>query len=126
MSLISVISIGFGGFLGAVARYCVTDQVSRLLHPAFPYGTLIVNAAGSFLLGFLSRFLLEHPAISEPLRTGLLIGFLGAFTTFSTFSHETVLLLQEGDFLRVGANIAANVFLCLFLCFIGLQLAKTV
>ena len=126
MSLITVVSVGFGGFLGAIVRYCVTDQVSRLLHPAFPYGTLIVNAAGSFLLGFLSRFLLEHPAISESLRTGLLVGFLGAFTTFSTFSHETVLLLQEGDFVRAGANIAANVVMCLFLCLIGLQLAKMV
>lgn len=124
MVLTNILAIGIGGFFGAIARYAVASQISLLTDRSFPYGTLVVNALGSLLLGFLSRFLLEHLIVEEPVRIGLLVGFLGAFTTFSTFSYETVVLLQEGDIIRATINIVSNATICVVLCFIGIQLAK--
>lgn len=116
-------SIGAGGFLGAILRFLMTQQVQLLFSKDFPYGTLLVNALGSFLLGFLSHYLFTLP-LHEALRMGLTVGILGAFTTFSTFSMETILFLQKGDFLTAGMNVLSNVGICLILCFMGLQLAK--
>ncbi|MCP4754457.1 MAG: fluoride efflux transporter CrcB [Proteobacteria bacterium] len=125
MSPTHLLVIGIGGFLGAVSRYVISNSMSVWFGPSFPLGTLTVNAVGSFLLGFLSRYFLEHLVVSELVRISLLIGFLGAFTTFSTFSYESIVLLQEGDFFKAGANILSNGIVCLLLCFIGLQLAKS-
>lgn len=122
----TVLAIGIGGFAGAIARFVVSQRIALWLGTTFPFGTLAVNAAGSFLLGFLSRFFLEHLIVEEALRVGILVGFLGAFTTFSTFSYETVVLIQEGELLKFLANILANSLICITLCFFGLQLAKLV
>ncbi|MFH2133463.1 MAG: fluoride efflux transporter CrcB [bacterium] len=125
MSFYNILVIGIGGFFGAISRFVISRQMASLLGDAFPYGTLMVNAAGSFLLGFLTRYLLAHFVVSELVRVSLLIGFLGAFTTFSTFSYESIVLLQEGDFVKAGINILSNVFLSLILCFAGFQLSKS-
>ncbi|MBU2648867.1 fluoride efflux transporter CrcB [bacterium] len=125
MSFYNILVIGIGGFFGAISRFVISRQMASLLGDAFPYGTLMVNAAGSFLLGFLTRYLLAHFVVSELVRVSLLIGFLGAFTTFSTFSYESIVLLQEGDFVKAGINILSNVVLCLILCFAGFQLSKS-
>ena len=126
MSFSIVFAIGVGGFFGAISRYLVANRISLWLDSPFPFGTLVVNALGSFLLGFLSRFLLEHLVVEETVRIGILVGFLGAFTTFSTFSYESVALLQEGDMFRATANILANAIICISLCLLGLQLAKSI
>jgi len=126
MSIYNILFVGIGGFFGAIARFVIARQMALRLGDAFPYGTLFVNTAGSLLLGFLSRFLLEHLVVSELVRVGLLIGFLGAFTTFSTFSYESVILMQEGDFLKAALNIFGNVILCLAFCLVGLQLSKSI
>lgn len=126
MSFSIVFAIGVGGFFGAISRYLVANRISLWLDSPFPFGTLLVNALGSFLLGFLSRFLLEHLVVEETVRIGILVGFLGAFTTFSTFSYESVALLQEGDMFRATANILGNAIICIFLCLLGLQLAKSI
>jgi CrcB protein len=126
MSIYNILVIGIGGFFGAISRFIISKQMALLLGDSFPYGTLLVNAVGSFLLGFLSRYLLEHFVVSELVRVSLLIGFLGAFTTFSTFSYESIILLQEGDFVKAGVNIISNVVLCLILCFVGFQFAKSI
>lgn len=123
--MMTILAIGTGGFLGALFRYLLFQQLQSLFSPGFPYGTLVVNAFGSFLLGFLSRYWLHHPFLNEELRLGITVGILGAFTTFSTFSNETILLMQEGDFLKGGINVLSNVVICLILCFIGSELAKT-
>ncbi|MBT4090500.1 MAG: fluoride efflux transporter CrcB [Deltaproteobacteria bacterium] len=121
----NILVIGIGGFFGAISRFIISKQMALLLGDDFPYGTLLVNAVGSFLLGFLSRYLMEHFVVSELVRVSLLIGFLGAFTTFSTFSYESIMLLQEGDFIKAGVNILSNILLCLILCFVGFQFAKS-
>ncbi len=125
MSIYNILAIGIGGFFGAISRFVISKQMAFLLGDDFPYGTLLVNAVGSFLLGFLSRYLLEHFIVTELVRVSLLIGFLGAFTTFSTFSYESIILLQEGDFSKAGINILSNVVLCLTLCFVGFQFSKS-
>ncbi len=124
MNVWSLLSIGIGGGFGAVARYLVARQLGHWLGGYLPYGTLAVNAAGSLILGFLAVFLLDRPEVSAALRLGLAVGFLGAFTTFSTFSYETVMLLFEGAFWRALQNMIGNLFLCLGLCYLGMQLAR--
>jgi fluoride exporter len=125
MSIYNILVIGIGGFFGAICRFVISKQMAFLLGDDFPYGTLLVNAVGSFLLGFLSRYLLEHFVVTELVRVSILIGFLGAFTTFSTFSYESIILLQEGDLLKAAINIISNVLLCLILCFVGFQFSKS-
>lgn len=126
MSVLTILSIGIGGFFGAISRYLVSNGISLCLGPEFPFGTLTVNAIGSLILGFLSRFLLDHLILDDVVRIGVLVGFLGAFTTFSTFSYESVMLLQEGEYIKAGLNVVVNCLVCLSLCFIGLQLAKSI
>ncbi len=126
MTFYTIFAVGTGGFMGAVSRYLVANRISLLIGADFPFGTLVVNALGSFLLGFLSRFLLEHFIVDELVRIGVLVGFLGAFTTYSTFSYESIMLLQEGDFLKAATNIFANTGICIFLCLSGVQIAKAI
>ncbi|MEE3122522.1 MAG: fluoride efflux transporter CrcB [SAR324 cluster bacterium] len=116
--------IGLGGGAGAVARFLVARQMGHWLGGYLPYGTLTVNAIGSWMLGFLSVYLMDRPEISPLVRLGLAVGFLGAFTTFSTFSYESVMLLQEGAFGRALISIGANLFFCLGLCCLGVQAAR--
>lgn len=119
-----LLAIGTGGFLGAIFRYLISKQMQLWFASDFPLGTLTVNALGSLILGFLSGYLLEHTILSNELRMSLTIGLIGSFTTFSTFSYETMILLQEGSFLKMGINVLSNVLICLILCIIGLQFAK--
>ena len=116
--------IGLGGGAGAVTRYLVSRQMGLWLGSYLPFGTLTVNALGSWMLGFLSVYLLDRPEISPLVRMGLAVGFLGAFTTFSTFSYESVILLQEGAFGRALLSIGANLVFCLWLCYLGILTAR--
>ena len=116
--------IGLGGGAGAVTRYLVSRQMGLWLGSYLPFGTLTVNALGSWMLGFIFVYLLDRPEISPLVRMGLAVGFFGAFTTFSTFSYESVMLLQEGGFLRALINIGANLVFCLGLCYLGILTAR--
>jgi len=116
--------IGLGGFLGAIARYLVTGWVQELSHSVhFPYGTLAVNVLGSFLLGFLVRYAFLHHVFSPEIRLLIFIGFLGAFTTFSTFSNETFNLFADGAITPALLNMAANIILGLLAVWSGQALA---
>ena len=117
-------AIAVGGGAGAVARFMVARQMGHWLGTCLPYGTLTVNALGSWMLGFLSVYLIDRPEISPLIRLGLAVGFLGAFTTFSTFSYESMVLIQEGAFGRALISIGANLFLCLGLCYLGMLSAR--
>lgn len=114
--------IAIGGAAGALARYGLAGWVHDLAGAAFPWGTLAVNALGSFLLGLIVRYL-EAIAATPELRGALAIGFLGAFTTFSTFSYETIGLLQGGDWGRAAAYAVASLFLGLAGVVAGFALA---
>jgi CrcB protein len=105
--------IGLGGFLGANARYLMAQWVGRILGFGFPYGTLIINASGSFLLGLFMGLLHHRPLDFLQPRLFLAVGFLGAYTTFSTFSYETLRLAQDGQFTFVLLYILGSVLLSL-------------
>ena len=115
--------IATGGAAGAVFRYGLSSGIAHWFGKGFPLGTLTVNIVGSGLMGFLYVLMLQR-VVSEEWRLGLLTGLLGAFTTFSTFSVETLNLVQDGAFLKAGANIFLSVFLCLMAAWIGMVLGK--
>jgi len=121
-----LLMIGAGGAIGAISRYLLSTWVYSLTGRAFPWGTLAVNLLGSLLMGFLSVWLLERMTLSTEMRALLMVGFLGAFTTFSTFSLETLLLLEEGAVARAGVNIAASVITCIFAAWMGTLIAKAI
>jgi len=89
-----------------------------------PYGTLAVNLLGSFLLGLLMTTSLRSTLMNPELRMGLTVGFMGGFTTFSTFSYETMRLIEEGSLVAAGANILLNVVVCLVAAGAGIYLAR--
>jgi CrcB protein len=121
-----ILALGLAGFAGAVARFLVTGWVHRLLPAAFPFGTLAVNVAGSLLLGAVFELGTARGALSPELRLVLGVGFLGAFTTFSSFSLETLNLVREGSVALAGANAAANLVLCLIAVWMGVVLVRLV
>ena len=113
------VAIAAGGAIGALFRYWVSIGVHRFAGTDFPYGTLTVNVAGSLLMGALYVLFIERMDVDPLWRGALLIGLLGAFTTFSTFSMETLNLVENGEPLRALANVAASVILCIIACWIG-------
>jgi CrcB protein len=123
--MIRVLAIAGGGAVGAVLRYWVSSGTHALLGRGFPYGTLVVNVLGSFAIGFLFVLFLERMTLSGEWRAGILVGMLGAFTTFSTFSIETLNLLEEGAHLKASLNVALSVALCLAGAWFGLLLGRT-
>jgi len=118
--------IGLFGGLGCVARFLASDWTYQLVGRSLPYGTLLVNVLGSFMLGFLMTFGLRSTLLSPDLRLGLGVGFLGGFTTFSTFSYETMKLIEEGSIWQAGANILLNLLLCLLAVLLGIWLARQI
>ncbi|MBN1399118.1 MAG: fluoride efflux transporter CrcB [Bacteroidetes bacterium] len=115
-----------GGGIGASARYWLSGIVYRFLPASFPYGNLIVNITGCFAIGFITA-LLDERYVSEPaLRIFLMVGILGGFTTFSSFSYETAALLRDAEILLASINIAASVFGCLAATFIGILIGRLV
>ena len=120
----NLIAIAFGGAFGALARYASSQWVYSMLGRSFPFGTLVVNVAGSFVMGLLAVFLIERMVAGPELRAFLMIGFLGSFTTFSTFSLETVNLISSGEMLKAGVNMLISVFVCVAACWMGMVLAR--
>jgi len=118
--------IAAGGATGALMRYWMSNGIYALLGRGFPYGTLTVNVVGSLFMGFLYVFMIERMDIRVEWRAGLLIGLLGAFTTFSTFSIETLNLLEAGEQLKAGLNILLSVTLCIVACWLGMIVGRNV
>jgi len=101
---VQLILIAVGGALGSVSRYALSTTVQRLTSPFFPYGTFVVNVLGCLVFGIIMGAARERFVLGPPQRAFLLIGILGGFTTFSTFTYETFALLQDGEFVRALAN----------------------
>lgn len=116
--------VALGGACGAVLRLLLSSGVYGLLGRAFPYGTLAVNVIGSLAMGLAYVLLIERPGIAEAWRAVVTVGLLGAFTTFSTFALDTLLLLQHGALARAGANMALSVALCVGGAYVGMLLAR--
>ncbi|MDB4575717.1 fluoride efflux transporter CrcB [bacterium] len=116
--------IAAGGALGAVMRFLSQATVYELVGKTFPYGTLFVNVTGSFLMGLLSIFLVEKFNLSAEWHLAILVGVLGSFTTFSTFSLETLVLFEQGDMFKAMTNILLSVILCVAAVWAGAFFAK--
>lgn len=123
--MIHWILIALGGALGALGRYWVSGVLNNAEH-RLPLGTLTVNALGSFLMGVCCVLILEKTRLSAEMRPLLMTGFMGAFTTFSTFSLETVTLLQEGHVMSALIYISLSLVLCLMALQAGLWLTRLV
>jgi len=114
-----------GGGIGASLRYALSIWVDQRLVAGFPWGTLLVNLVGSFLIGLLVTGLDQRGLSSPALRLFLITGVLGAFTTFSTFSLETVRLIDAGRLPLAAANMAGSVLVCLLAAIAGIALARS-
>jgi fluoride exporter len=115
--------IALGGSLGATVRYLVAKNIQGISNHLFPLGTLFVNATGSFVIGFLFYFF-ENTIISNDIKSFLTIGFLGAYTTFSTYSLETVNLLRDGEIKMGIINLVASNVLCLVMVIVGMVCSR--
>ena len=122
--MIGVITIVIGGALGSLCRYFMSMNIYLLLGKSFPYGTLAVNILGSIIMGSVYILAMEKITISEELRAGITVGFLGAFTTFSTFSIETMNLIESGEITKAGLNIILSVILCIVGCWLGMSITR--
>jgi CrcB protein len=118
--------IAAGGATGALMRYWMSNGIYAVLGRGFPYGTLTVNVVGSLFMGFCYVFMIERMDVSVEWRAGLMIGLLGAFTTFSTFSIETLNLLESGEPMKAGLNIILSVALCILGCWLGMIVGRNV
>lgn len=117
--------IGLGGFLGSISRYWLSALIHKFAGMNFPYGTLTVNVIGCFAIGLLMTMFQEHFVENPNIRLFLIIGVLGGFTTFSSFSFDTLALMKAGNFLSAGVNIVASVTVCLMATWIGYYIGES-
>lgn len=123
--MIQLLLIGLGSAIGGMSRYLLSNSVYNLISKDFPYGTLSVNMLGSFFIGVISTILMDRfEGLAVPLRALLIIGFLGGFTTFSSFSMETLNLLEGGEIFRAILNVVLSLVLCLLLTGMGVLLGR--
>jgi fluoride exporter len=118
MKTASTIAIFCAG--GGLTRYYLSGWVYSQLGRAFPFGTFVVNIIGAYFIGLVMELSLRSTAISVTMRLGLTVGFMGGLTTFSTFSYETLKLMEEGQFIVAFANVLASVVVCLLFTWLGI------
>ena len=116
--------IAAGSAIGGVARYLLGGMIQRQAGATFPIGTLIINFTGSFLLGLILRYAVDTPTLSAEARAFLTVGVCGGYTTFSTFSYETVALLEDGQWPRAALYVGLSVGLSLIAVFLGIATAR--
>lgn len=121
-----LILIALGGAGGALCRHWLVNVVGQLADSRFPYGTLLVNLIGSFFIGIMYVLITERLTLHPDWRSVAMVGFLGAFTTFSTFSLETITLLENGYYSQAGLYVTGSLLLCLVATGSAIALARTV
>lgn len=119
----TILIVGLGGFIGAILRMLAMNLVNKFLPHSIGFGTLFVNVLGSFIIGLVFSYA-QNKGLSLLLKSFISTGILGAFTTFSTFSYENLMLLQSGNYLSFALNIVLNVVLCLFAVWLGFLIFK--
>ncbi|ABZ76773.1 CrcB protein [Shewanella halifaxensis HAW-EB4] len=117
----NVLFVALGGSIGAVLRYLISLLMLQVFGSGFPFGTLVVNILGSFLMGVIFA-LGQVSELSPEIKAFIGVGMLGALTTFSTFSNESLLLMQEGELVKAVLNVVVNVGVCIFVVYLGQQL----
>ncbi len=121
-----VLVISIGAILGANARWFISRFASRILGPVFPYGTLFINVIGSFIVGFFMIWSSERVLLDPRWRLLVVIGFCGAFTTFSSFAFETMSYFEQGQWLLMFTNFFSNNLLCLGATLAGMAFARLI
>jgi CrcB protein len=121
---VTYLLIGIGGFLGCNARYLLGGWIAERYGTSFPYGTMVINVSGSFIIGFFLVLISERFIVHPNWRLFLAIGFLGGYTTFSTFSFETFSLIQERSFCLALANVVGSIVLGQISVLVGMILAR--
>jgi CrcB protein len=116
--------ISVGAIVGANTRYLVSRHAARMLGPVFPYGTLIINVAGSLIVGFFLVWTSERVLVDPRWRLLVVVGFCGAFTTFSSYAFETMAYLEQGQWVLMLTNVLSNNLLCLAAALAGMALAR--
>jgi crcB protein len=124
--MIKILLVALGGGIGATTRYLVSDWAAERYGSQFPYGTLIVNLVGCFIIGLFMQLVTDRIIVNPYWRLLITVGFVGGLTTFSSFSYETLKLINEGDMFFALYNIASNVLLGFFATWIGITVAKAV
>lgn len=124
--MIRLLFVGLGGFVGTLLRYWLSGLVARRYGETFPLGTLVVNAIGCFMIGFLFYFFYERSLTTPTERTVVLIGVIGGFTTFSSYGLQTFTLLRDGEVFLALLNVVASNVLGLTLVWLGYVLAKAI
>ena len=117
--------IGIGGFIGAIARFWLGGYISNKLGTRFPYGTFVINCTGSFLIGFILTLIAERTHWSPNWRYLIPVGFIGAYTTFSTFEYETFRSMQDGEFLIASLNVGLSVIVGFISIWLGVITGKS-
>ncbi len=120
----TILLVGVGGFFGAIARYLVDGWVSGLTRGTFPWGTLVINVTGSFALGFLFAATIERATLPAEIRAPVMIGFIGAYTTFSTLALESWRLIENGSYVLGLANLVGSMVLGIIAVVAGLLLGR--
>jgi CrcB protein len=124
--MINYLIVSAGAAIGGALRYGISSYIQKHISVIFPYGTLVVNLVGSFILGFIMFYLNERELIGNELKLFLTIGFCGGFTTFSTFSYETMNLFLDTEYLMAIYNVLLNVVLCLVGIYLAYLLSKMI
>jgi CrcB protein len=122
--LLDILVISVGAVVGANARYFISRQAARFFGPAFPFGTLIINVVGSLIVGYFVVWTSERVLIDQRWRLLVVVGFCGAFTTFSSYAFETMVYFEQGQWPFMFANILGNNLLCLVAALGGMALAR--
>lgn len=121
-----ILAIAIGGALGCVSRYLLAETVYETWGDAFPYGILFANILGCLLMGFLATLMINKLEFSIIWRGAILVGFLGGLTTFSSFSLDTIRLIEEGFFVKAAIYVLASVVLCVSATLLGVFVAEKV
>lgn len=122
--MLDFLAISLGAIAGANARYWLSRYAARFLGPVFPYGTLIINVLGSLIVGFFLVWTSERVLVDPRWRLLVVVGFCGAFTTFSSYAFETMTYFEQGQWLLMTTNILSNNLLCLTAVLAGMAVAR--
>lgn len=124
--MVAALFVGVGGFFGAIARYVLDRRITQLTGGTLPWGTFAINISGSFVIGVLFALIVERTAVNSSLRAPLMIGFVGAYTTFSTLALESWRMIEDGAWLTAALNLGGSVLVGMGAVVVGVTVGRTI
>jgi CrcB protein len=124
--MVAALFVGVGGFFGAIARYVLDRRITQLTGGTLPWGTFAINISGSFVIGVLFALIVERTAVNSSLRAPLMIGFVGAYTTFSTLALESWRMIEDGAWLTAALNLGGSVLVGMVAVVVGVTVGRTI